>query len=150
MSFTYSVTYSRGLLRGLAVWRAWFRGSVSGMVHYAVCCGEGFKVGSAGCVRSCRDAVMPGDACQEESCGDGKLGGHCPCVQLVEGACSRHHLDLSVTACYTMPGMHERIGQGPLCSWLVFGLLSSQDMAEVFAASCCLRSAKLWNGADGR
>lgn len=51
---------------------------------------------------------MPGDACQEESCGDGKLGGHCPCVQLVEGACSRHHLDLSVTACYTMPGMHER------------------------------------------
>jgi len=71
-------------------------------------------------------------------------------LQLVEGACSRHHLDLSVTACYTMPGMHERIGQGPLCSWLVFGLLSSQDMAEVFAASCCLRSAKLWNGADGR
>ena len=63
---------------------------------------------------------------------------------------SSHHLDLSVTACYTMPGMHERIGQGPLCSWLVFGLLSSQDMAEVFAASCCLRSAKLWNGADGR
>lgn len=120
------------------------------MVHCAVCCGKGFKVGSAGCVRSCRDAVMPGDACQDEACGDDKLGGHCPCVQLVEGACSRHHLDLSVTACYTMPGMHERIGQGPLCSWLVFGLLSSQDMAEVFAASCCLRSGKLWNGADGR
>ena len=119
------------------------------MVHYAACGGEGFKVGSAGCVRSCRDAVMPGDACQDESSDDGKLGGHCPCVQLVEGACSRHHLDLCETACYTMQGMHEGIGQGRLCSWVLFGLLSSQDMSQVFAGSCCLGSAKLWNGADG-
>ena len=93
---------------------------------------------------------MPGDACQDESSGDGKLGGHCPCVQLVEGACSRHRLELCVTGCYTMQGMHEGIGEGGLCSWMLFGLLSRQDMAQVFAGSCCLRCAKLWNGADGR
>ena len=104
----------------------------------------------AGCVRSCRDAVMPGAACQEESSCDGQLGGHCPCVQLVEGACSRHRLELCVTGCYTMQGMHEGIGEGGLCSWMLFGLLSRQDMAQVFAGSCCLRCAKLWNGADGR
>ena len=28
-------------------------------------------------------------------------------------------------------------------------MLSSQDMAEVFAASCCLRSAKLGNARQG-
>ena len=71
----------------------------------------------AGCVRSCRDGVMPGAACQEVSSCDGKLGGHCPCVQLVEGACSRHRLELCVTACYTMQGCPTPSSDQPVRLW---------------------------------